>query len=96
MCVITSDVFVIFVASNAVFQCLPIRSKLSSCCHAVKLFALTIFMFREKERIYLSKRKGFVKVAMQAGADIVPVYILGQSQVRLTITPSLACNMNRP
>ena len=38
-------------------------------------------MLREKERIYLSKRKGFVKVAMQAGADIVPVYILGQSKV---------------
>ena len=37
-------------------------------------------MSREQERIYLSKRKGFVKVAMQAGADIVPVYILGQSQ----------------
>ncbi len=36
---------------------------------------------RAQERIYLSKRKGFVKVAMQAGADIVPTYILGQSQV---------------
>ena len=42
-------------------------------------------MFREQERIYLSKRKGFVKVAMQAGADIVPVYILGQSQVNTSI-----------
>ena len=91
----TSVFYAIFVTSNAVFQCLPIRSKLSSCCHAAKLFALTIFMFRENERIYLSKRKGFVKVAMQAGADIVPVYILGQSQVRLTITPSVACNVNR-
>ena len=48
-------------------------------------------MFREKERVYLSKRKGFVKVAMQAGADIVPVYILGQSQVN---TPSPACHMH--
>ena len=37
-------------------------------------------MFRQQERIYLSKRKGFVKVALQAGADLVPVYILGQSQ----------------
>ena len=42
-------------------------------------------MFREKERVYLSKRKGFVKVAMQSGADIVPVYILGQSQVNTPI-----------
>lgn len=36
---------------------------------------------RAQERVYLSKRKGFVKVALQAGVDIVPVYILGQSQV---------------
>ncbi len=36
--------------------------------------------YRAEERGYLSKRKGFVKVAMQAGADIVPSYILGQSQ----------------
>lgn len=61
--------------------CLPIRSKLSRCSHTVKLFVLIMSLFRDKERIYLSKRKGFVKVAMQAGADIVPVYILGQSQV---------------
>lgn len=46
---------------------------------------LTISVFREQERVYLSKRKGFVKVAMQAGADIVPVYILGQSQVNITV-----------
>jgi diacylglycerol O-acyltransferase 2, plant len=35
----------------------------------------------EAERVYLSRRKGFVKAAMQAGAQLVPVYHLGASQV---------------
>ncbi|BDA49182.1 Diacylglycerol O-acyltransferase 2 [Coccomyxa sp. Obi] len=33
------------------------------------------------ETIFLSKRKGFVRLAIQAGADLVPVYHLGQSQL---------------
>ncbi|KAK9803780.1 hypothetical protein WJX73_006767 [Symbiochloris irregularis] len=35
----------------------------------------------ERERIYLSPRKGFVRLAIQAGADLVPMYHLGQSQL---------------
>ena len=46
---------------------------------------LTEMWLRSRERIYLSKRKGFVKVAIQAGADIVPVYVLGQSQVNYLV-----------
>ena len=34
-----------------------------------------------KEAVFLNARKGFVKLAIQAGADIVPVYHLGQSQL---------------
>ena len=37
---------------------------------------------RDCEKVYLLKRKGFVKVALQAGTPIVPTYLLGQSQVR--------------
>jgi hypothetical protein len=33
------------------------------------------------ERVYLSRRKGFVKAAIQAGAPLVPVYHLGASQL---------------
>jgi len=33
------------------------------------------------ERVYLSRRKGFVKAAIQAGSPLVPVYHLGASQV---------------
>ena len=35
----------------------------------------------ERERVYLSRRKGFVKAALQAGAPLVPVYHLGASQL---------------
>ncbi|KAK9808224.1 hypothetical protein WJX73_010719 [Symbiochloris irregularis] len=34
-----------------------------------------------REAIYLQHRKGFVKVAIEAGVDIVPIYTLGQSQI---------------
>lgn len=36
---------------------------------------------RTNERVFVSSHKGFCKLALQNGADIVPVYNLGQSQV---------------
>ncbi|CAL8471061.1 g10603 [Coccomyxa elongata] len=33
------------------------------------------------ETIFLSQRKGFIKLALQSGADLVPMYHLGQSQL---------------
>jgi hypothetical protein len=36
----------------------------------------------EQERLFVHKRKGFVKVALQAGVDIVPVYFFGNTQAR--------------
>ncbi|KAK9908698.1 hypothetical protein WJX75_001591 [Coccomyxa subellipsoidea] len=35
----------------------------------------------EREAVFLSQRKGFVRVAIQAGADILPVYHIGNSQM---------------
>jgi hypothetical protein len=34
-----------------------------------------------KERIYLRKRFGFIKVALEVGADLVPIYHFGASRV---------------
>lgn len=36
---------------------------------------------KHEERVYLRKRKGFVKAAIQAGKDLVPVYHLGTAQL---------------
>jgi len=35
----------------------------------------------DAERVYLTRRKGFVKAAIQSGAPLVPVYHLGASQL---------------
>jgi hypothetical protein len=34
-----------------------------------------------KERLYLNKRKGFVKLALQEGVDVVPIYMFGNTTV---------------
>jgi hypothetical protein len=36
---------------------------------------------RKEERLYLKKRKGFVKLALREGVDIVPAYMFGNTSV---------------
>eukprot|EP00560_Eucampia_antarctica_P003255 CAMPEP_0197840574 /NCGR_PEP_ID=MMETSP1437-20131217/45681_1 /TAXON_ID=49252 ORGANISM="Eucampia antarctica, Strain CCMP1452" /NCGR_SAMPLE_ID=MMETSP1437 /ASSEMBLY_ACC=CAM_ASM_001096 /LENGTH=338 /DNA_ID=CAMNT_0043450205 /DNA_START=103 /DNA_END=1119 /DNA_ORIENTATION=+ len=36
---------------------------------------------RKEERLYLKKRKGFIKVALREGVDIIPVYLFGNTSV---------------
>jgi len=36
---------------------------------------------RKEERIYLSGRKGFIKVALREGVDVVPAYLFGNTSV---------------
>eukprot|EP00438_Fugacium_kawagutii_P031888 Skav227556 [mRNA] locus=scaffold3241:127705:128883:+ [translate_table: standard] len=41
-----------------------------------------IFLMRpDLEQVYIKSRKGFVRMALQAGVDIVPVYGLGHTQL---------------
>uniref|UniRef100_A0A6U2DDA3 Acyltransferase n=1 Tax=Pseudictyota dubia TaxID=2749911 RepID=A0A6U2DDA3_9STRA len=42
---------------------------------------------RKQERLYLSNRKGFVKIALREGVDIVPCYLFGNTSV-LTVLKS--------
>eukprot|EP01070_Trichotokara_eunicae_P002251 Trichotokara_eunicae@DN2505_c0_g1_i3.p2 len=35
----------------------------------------------EEELLYFEKRFGFVKLAMEAGVDIVPMYVFGNTQM---------------
>ncbi|KAK9827733.1 hypothetical protein WJX81_007274 [Elliptochloris bilobata] len=46
---------------------------------------------QQQERVFIMQRKGFVKVAIQAGADLVPAYHFGSSQMlSVTGTPELS------
>jgi hypothetical protein len=36
---------------------------------------------REEERLYLANRKGFIKLALREGVDVVPVYLFGNTSV---------------
>jgi hypothetical protein len=36
---------------------------------------------QEEERLYLANRKGFIKLALRQGVDVVPVYLFGNTSV---------------
>jgi hypothetical protein len=39
-----------------------------------------------KEIIYIKKRTGFVKLALQQGTPLIPVYYFGNTQVRRSVS----------
>ena len=43
----------------------------------------------ETEKVFVHKRKGFVKVALQSGVDIVPVYFFGNTQILKVAKPAV-------
>ena len=42
---------------------------------------------RKEERLYLNERKGFIKMALREGVDVIPIYLLGNTSV-LTVLKS--------
>ena len=36
---------------------------------------------REAERLFLSERKGFIKLALRSGVDIIPIYLFGNTSI---------------
>ena len=40
-----------------------------------------LLTIRGKERVYLSGRKGFIKLALERGCEVVPVYAFGESDL---------------
>jgi hypothetical protein len=34
-----------------------------------------------RERIFLKKRKGFIKLALEQGSEVIPVYAFGESDL---------------
>lgn len=50
---------------------------------------------RKEERLYLTKRKGFVKVALREGVDIVPVYLFGNTSVLSVLKTGFLASLSR-
>jgi Diacylglycerol acyltransferase len=48
-----------------------------------------------EEKLYLLKRKGFIKLALQEGVDIVPVYLFGNTTVLSILKTGFLANISR-
>ena len=69
---------------------------MSVCCLFFHLFCLLARRYgqdpnSEETKIYLQKRRGFVRLAMQHGSELVPVFIFGEKQCyrRLNVPTSV-------
>lgn len=48
-----------------------------------------------EERVYLSKRKGFIKLALTEGVDILPIYQFGNTKVLSVLKNKFLANLSR-
>ena len=48
-----------------------------------------------EEKLYLKKRKGFIKLALQEGVDIVPIYLFGNTTVLSVMKSGLLATISR-
>jgi len=55
-----------------------------------------LFLSDEKEeRLYLKNRKGFIKLSLQTGVDVIPVYLFGNTTVLSVLKTSLLPTLSR-
>ena len=55
-----------------------------------------LFLSCEKEEIiYLNKRKGFIKLALTQGVDVVPIYLFGNTTVLSVLKIGLLSKISR-
>lgn len=49
----------------------------------------------EEERLFLQKRKGFIKIALREGVDIIPVYLFGNTSILSVVKTNFLESMSR-
>ena len=49
----------------------------------------------EEETLYLKKRKGFIKLALQEGVDVVPIYLFGNTTVLSVFKTGMLADISR-
>lgn len=69
--------------------------KTSSACLYIGGMLELFFSSPKKEAVFLSQRKGFVKLAMRQGADLVPTYLFGNTTVMSTLDWSPLVSLSR-
>lgn len=50
---------------------------------------------RKQERLFLSERKGFIKLSLREGIDIVPIYLFGNTSVLTVMKSGPLANISR-
>jgi len=50
---------------------------------------------KKEERLYLQKRKGFIKIALREGVDVIPVYLFGNTSVLSVLKTGILETMSR-
>lgn len=50
---------------------------------------------RKEEKLFLSKRKGFIKLALTQGVDVVPIYFFGNTSVLTVVKTGLLGRLSR-
>lgn len=48
-----------------------------------------------EEKLYLQKRKGFIKLALTEGVDVVPIYLFGNTNVLSVLKTGLLASISR-
>lgn len=50
---------------------------------------------RDEERLFLSQRKGFIKLALTEGVDVIPVYLFGNTSVLTVLRTGILATLSR-
>lgn len=50
---------------------------------------------RKEERLFLSERKGFIKLALTEGVDVIPVYLFGNTSVLTVVKTGFLAKLSR-
>lgn len=50
---------------------------------------------RKEEKLFLSKRKGFIKLALTEGIDVIPIYLFGNTSVLTVVKTGLLARLSR-
>lgn len=89
-------IFGIVSASKTSLKCVLQKSGVDGCVVlSVGGIAELFLSDTEYERLYLKSRKGFIKLALETGVDIVPVYMFGNTMTLSILSNEILASISR-